>query len=111
MQLIFANSVLKNPKNPAFEYWKTDIITELDEMMFGKDRKRKVEEEDEEDDVEEEEIHDVPEVEKEVIQNVPEQSNKPKFTRKLIQKLRTPEKENDKGKHFLETVICMFIFE
>ncbi|PWA65667.1 ulp1 protease family, C-terminal catalytic domain-containing protein [Artemisia annua] len=97
LELIFANSVLKNPKIPAFEYWKTDKITELDEMMFGKERKRKVEEEDEEDDVEEEEIHDVPEVEEEVIQNVPEQSNKPKFTRKLIQKLRTPEKENDKA--------------
>lgn len=39
-ELIFANSCLKNPKYPAFEYWKPDLIIELDEMIFGKDRKK-----------------------------------------------------------------------
>lgn len=37
--MIFANSLLKKPKYLAFNYWKTENLEELEEMMFGKIKK------------------------------------------------------------------------
>ena len=37
--MIFANKLLKKPKNLAFEYWNTELLQELEEMMFGKIQK------------------------------------------------------------------------
>ena len=40
--MIFANSLLKKPKILAFKYWKTELLEELEKMMFGKIRKGRV---------------------------------------------------------------------
>ncbi|PWA94510.1 hypothetical protein CTI12_AA056280 [Artemisia annua] len=39
LEVIFANYLLKKPKLLAFKYWKTEMLEELEEMMFGKIRK------------------------------------------------------------------------
>ncbi|PWA66627.1 hypothetical protein CTI12_AA324110 [Artemisia annua] len=39
LEVIFANSLLKNPKILSLKYWKTELLEELEVMMFGKIRK------------------------------------------------------------------------
>lgn len=53
--MIFANSLLKKPKNLGFKYWKTNLLEELEEMMFGKIRKGRAPRTPEEEEFKEEE--------------------------------------------------------
>ena len=52
--MIFANSLLKKPKILAFKYWKTELLEELETMMFGKIRKGRLPKDAETEDQEEE---------------------------------------------------------
>ncbi|PWA61817.1 major facilitator superfamily domain protein [Artemisia annua] len=59
LEVLFANSLMKNPRTNAFEYWKTESMEELEEMMFGKgSRKRRICKEEEETEDGEEETKD-----------------------------------------------------